>query len=61
MTVEDLANLLNCFSKDITIKFYDCDQNKYLYFGGIGYNGDENMNTKVAKECIMYLREKNID
>ena len=61
MVIRELIELLEQFSKDISIKFYDCDQEKYLYFYGIGYNGGPNMETEMATDCTCYLKEKTND
>ena len=58
MIIRELIELLEQFSKDIPIKFYDGDQKRQLYFVGIGYNGGPNMETKTATECTCCLKEK---
>lgn len=61
MIIQELIELLEQFPKDIPIKFYDCDQEKRLYFEGIGYNGGPNMETEMATDCTCYLKEKTND
>ena len=61
MVILELIELLEQFPKDISIKFYDCDREKLLYFDGIGYNGGPNMETEMATDCTCYLKEKTND
>ena len=61
MVIRELIKFLEQFSKDIPIKFYDCDQETHLYFYGIGYNGGPNMETEMATGCTCYLKEKTDD
>ena len=58
MIIRELIELLEDFSKDIPIKFYDCDREKLLYFTGIGYTGGPNAEAEKAPDCTFCLKEK---
>lgn len=58
MVIQELIELLEQFPKDIPIKFYDWEQEKHLYFYGMGYNGGPNAETEMATDCTCYLKEK---
>ena len=58
MIIRELIDLLEQFSKDIPVKFYDSEREKLLYFVGIGYTGGPNAETKMATDCTFCLKEK---